>query len=88
VARIYAGILGSLAFLTSLGRGIAHGSQTESVLITAWCSLLVFAPLGYVIGWVAERIVQDSVRSRISDELDARRQVEEPEPAASATAGK
>jgi hypothetical protein len=69
VARIYSGALGVLTFLTCLTRGIVHGCAAPSALWTAWCSLLVFAVLGYVIGQVAEWIVADSVRSRIAAEL-------------------
>jgi len=71
VAHVYAGILGPLAFLTSLARGVMHGGGIESVLWTAWCSLLVFSAVGYAIGWVADWIVEDAVRGRISAELAA-----------------
>lgn len=71
MARIYAGILGPLALLTLLARGLTHGDHAPSILMAAWCGLLVFAPLGYVIGRLAEWLVEDSVRSRISAELAA-----------------
>lgn len=65
----YAGILGLLAFLTSSVRGLLHGGEVESVLLTAWLSLLAFAAIGGVVGWVAGRIVEESVRARIKDAL-------------------
>ena len=71
MARVYAGILGPLAFLTSLARGALNGGSAESVLFCAWCCLLAFAAAGYVIGWVAERTIAESVRGRILAELDA-----------------
>jgi len=71
VAHVYAGILGPLAFLTSLARGVMHGGGTQSVLWTAWCSLLAFAAVGYVIGWVAGKTVEQSVHGRIRAELAA-----------------
>lgn len=71
MAHIYAGILGPLAFLSCLARGLIHGGGTESVLLGAWCGLLVFAAAGYLIGWVAERTVTESVSGRISAELAA-----------------
>lgn len=71
MAHVYAGILGPLAFLTCVARGIVHGGGTESVLWTAWCSLLVFAAVGYVIGWVAGQTVEESVRGRIQAEEPA-----------------
>jgi hypothetical protein len=71
VAQAYAGILGPLAFLTCLARGLTHGGGTLSTLLTAWCCLLAFSVVGCVVGWLAERIVEDSVRSRIVAELAA-----------------
>ena len=71
MAHLYAGILGPLAFLTSLARGALHGGGTESVLLAAWCGLLAFSAVGYLVGWLAERIVGDSVNSRISASLAA-----------------
>ncbi len=71
MAQVYAGILGPLAFLTSLARGLTHAGGIDSVLWTAWCSLLAFAAIGYVIGWVAEKTVEESVHGRIAAELAA-----------------
>jgi len=67
----YAGILGLLAFLTSSARGLIHGGEVQSILLAAWLSLLVFAAVGGVVGWIAERAVEESVRSRIKDALAA-----------------
>ena len=83
MAHTYAGILGPLAFLTSLARGVMHNGGTESVLWSAWCSLLVFVAVGYVVGWVAGKIVEDSVHSRIAAELAAEQSDEAPHPATS-----
>ncbi len=87
MAHVYAGILGPLAFLTSLARGVMHGGGTEAVLWTAWCSLLAFAAVGYVIGWVAGKTVEESVRGRISAELAAEQPAETPQPAGADAAG-
>ena len=87
MAHVYAGILGPLAFLTSLARGVLHGGGTESVLWTAWCSLLAFAAVGYVIGWVAGKTVEESVRGRISAQLAAEQPAETPQPAGADAAG-
>jgi hypothetical protein len=69
VARTYAGILGPLAFVISLLRGMLAGGGTDSVLWAAWCSLLAFAAIGCVIGWLAERTVADAINGRIATEL-------------------
>ena len=66
MARIYAGILGPVAFLTCLARGVLHAWSAEKALLVAWTSLLVFAALGSVIGWIAERILQEEARGRIA----------------------
>jgi hypothetical protein len=69
VARIYCGILGLLSFLTTLARGWIHGGDTESILRTAWLNLLLFGVIGLIIGWIAERIVEESVNARLAGEL-------------------
>jgi uncharacterized membrane protein (DUF441 family) len=69
VAHKYAGILGLLALTVSLMRGIVAGGASEATLWTAWSSLLVFAIIGAVIGWLAERVVRESVSGRILSEL-------------------
>ncbi len=66
MARIYAGILGPLAFLTSLAHGLLHGRSTETVLLDAWCALAGFAALGCVIGWIAGRTVEEEVYRRVA----------------------
>ena len=69
MARQYAGILGLLALVVSLMRGLAAGGGGEATLWTAWLDLLAFSVIGAVIGWLAERIVRDSVSSQILSEL-------------------
>lgn len=71
VARIYAGILGPVAFLTCLARGVLHAWPAEKALLVAWTSLLAFALLGSAIGWIAEWILEDEVRGRIAAGSDA-----------------
>jgi NhaP-type Na+/H+ or K+/H+ antiporter len=66
VARIFAGILGPLAFLTSLAHGMLHARSTETILLDAWCALVGFAALGCVIGWIAGRTVDEEVRRRVA----------------------
>jgi hypothetical protein len=69
VARQYAAILGLLALLVSLLRGLLAGGAGETMLWTAWLNLLAFTAVGAAIGWLAERIVRDSVSSQILSEL-------------------
>jgi len=71
VAPIYAGTLGLLALVTSLAHGMIQSADPQAVLLRAWLSLLVFAALGYVVGAIAARAVEESVRADIQAELDA-----------------
>ena len=84
MARTYAGILGPLAFLTSLAQGFIHARQTEAILFAAWCSLLVFAAVGYFVGWIASRTVEESVAARIRAQLRQEEESTETSPAAGA----
>ena len=72
VARIYAGILGPLALLVCLARGVVHAWDAQTTLLWAWISLWVFAAVGAVLGWIAGRIVDDEIRSRISAEQSSK----------------
>jgi hypothetical protein len=69
VARSYAGILGALALLTSLARGFLHGQETDAILFAAWCSLIVFAAVGYVVGGIAARTVDESMVASMQSQL-------------------
>jgi hypothetical protein len=71
VAPRYAGILGPLALLVSLAHGAIHAHRCESMLLVGWLSLVAFAVVGGVLGWLAERAVEDSVRSQVEAELAA-----------------
>jgi len=71
VARIYAGILGLVAFLTCLAHGLLHGSAVASLLGTACACLAAFAALGGVLGWLAMRTVEESVYRRLQTEMTA-----------------
>ena len=66
MARIYAGILGPIAFLTTLARGFLLGEGAESMLFMAWCALWCFAAAGYVVGWIGDQTVELSVLDRIT----------------------
>jgi hypothetical protein len=64
VSRLYAGILGLLAFLATLIRGMLHDGSPEAILGSALGNLLIFAVVGGVIGEVARWIVEDAVYHR------------------------
>ena len=71
MGRVYAGVLGLIAFLTVLIRGAMAGSF-ESTLCTAVAYLFAFAAVGAVVGRLAGWVVDESVRMRFSAELQAR----------------
>ena len=64
----YAGVLGPLACLLMLIRGVLHGAGLDGTVWTAWLALLALAPVGFLIGQTAQWIVEDSVRSQIAQE--------------------
>lgn len=71
MARIYAGVLGPLAMLTSMAHGMLHARGTEQLLLTACAWLLVFAALGALVGGVAGWMVEESVSSMVARQVEA-----------------
>jgi hypothetical protein len=77
VARLYAGIFGCLAFLTTLARGAVCGGSTTGILWAAWGYLWAFAAVGLIVGWIAKRTIEQSVRDQVAARLaeeESRRQ--------------
>ena len=72
----YAGILGPIAFVAMLARGLIEGSSANSVLISASVCLVTFAAIGYVTGRLADQIVLESVKQRFDKEMKVREQAE------------
>lgn len=71
MGRSYAGILGPLAFMTEIARGVLRSAGTESTVMTAIGALFAFALIGFVLGELAGWIVNDAVRSRLAMEIAA-----------------
>ena len=69
MGRAYAGVLGPVAFLVTMVRGLMHGSAAESTLLAASGALFLFAGIGYVIGQVARWTIYDAVRSKVAAEV-------------------
>ena len=59
--RVYGGVLGFLAFAAALARGIVTRGELASTLLIACVCLLLFASIGYMIGRIADWIVEDSL---------------------------
>jgi hypothetical protein len=49
---------------------LLHGGSSESVLESALVNLLAFAVVGGLVGIVAQKIVEDAVRSRYAAALN------------------
>ena len=86
MGRIYAGVLGPLAFLAVVVRGILHNGTSQSTLGTASICLFAFALIGYVSGSVAGWTVNESVRMQVAAEAAAAQ--EEPKAAQAAAVRK
>lgn len=71
MARLYAGILGPLAMATMTASGLIHGRTSDSVAWAAWIVLLAFSAIGYVLGWIANRTVEESVQAAIASRLES-----------------
>jgi hypothetical protein len=72
MARIYAGILGLLAFATVVARGVAHASSPSATIWQACGMLIVFAGVGCLVGATARWIVDDSVRGQLASQMAAK----------------
>ena len=72
MGRAYAGILGPLAFVAALLRGLVHGWPAESALLAAWLALVAMVLVGLAAGCLAGWIVDESVRSRMLTDMAAR----------------
>lgn len=73
MGRSYAGILGPVAFVTMLARGLLAGSGADGVIWAALGCLFLFAGIGYLCGQLAENVVLDSVKQRFHEELEQQR---------------
>ena len=71
MARIYAGILGLLAFATVIARGLAYGGPGGESIWNAVLAMFAFAAVGYAMGRTAQWLVDDSVRGRLAAEMQS-----------------
>ena len=71
MGRKFAGVLGPVAFVTIVARGVLRGSDLGSTMQTACLCLFGFAALGYLVGRVAAATVNESVNYKFKAELKA-----------------
>jgi len=68
MGRDFAGILGLVAFSTTVLRGAIAG-VADDALLTATIHLFAFAAGGWILGTIAEHAIEQSVRMRFAVEL-------------------
>ena len=64
----YAGILGTLAYVIVILRGVLQGYAVEGTIKLSILLLFVFAAIGYVIGKIAESTIEDSIQVQLQRE--------------------
>jgi hypothetical protein len=70
MGRTYAAILGPVAFGAVVARGLISGDVDGTLCAAPW-ALFIFAAIGYVIGWIAERTITEAVEARFHAQLQA-----------------
>ena len=63
MARSYAACLGLIAFVICIIRGLIISNSPDGTLSHALVMLLVFAPVGYFLGWIADGLIRQSVEA-------------------------
>ena len=69
MGRVYAGILGTLAMAVAICRGALESGGVESTLSLAIAYLVLFSIVGALIGQLAQATVDESVRSKLEQQL-------------------
>ena len=73
----YAGILGTLAYVIVILRGVLQGYAVEGTIKLSILLLFVFAAIGYVIGKIAESTIEDSIQVQLQRDLEALEKTDE-----------
>jgi hypothetical protein len=69
MGRTYAGILGPLAMVVIICRGIKDSAGIEGTLTIAIVALVIYSIIGSVLGQIAQATIDDSVRQKIEQQL-------------------
>ncbi|GIW97186.1 MAG: hypothetical protein KatS3mg111_0519 [Pirellulaceae bacterium] len=69
MARAFSGVLGVLAFSFIVLRGVYANAPADQVLAHGLVVFFLFSLLGFVIGWMAEKTVRESVENRFRMEM-------------------
>jgi hypothetical protein len=65
----YAGILGTVAMFVVIVRAAKEAASPAAAVGEAIAFLAAFAAAGFVIGWVADTLIVESVRTQIEEHL-------------------
>lgn len=71
MGRTYAGILGPLAMVVIICRGLKDSAGLEGTLTVAIVALAIYAVVGSIVGQIAEATVDESVRLKLARQLEA-----------------
>jgi hypothetical protein len=69
MGRIYAGILGPLAMAVVICRGWLGSGGVEGTLTQATGYLALFAVVGAILGHIAQTTIDESVRTKLEQQL-------------------
>ncbi len=69
MAATYAGILGPLATTVLFVRSVKDGGAAEPTMLASILGLVAFAAIGYIVGHLAHRAIEESVRQKFKVEL-------------------
>jgi hypothetical protein len=77
LAKLLAGILGLLAFAVCIFGGLLAETRAEVAIQRGLKAMIVFCLLGWVVGWAAEAVVYDRVRTEAQEAAEKARQIAE-----------
>ncbi len=69
MARAYSGVLGAIALVLVILRGLVLGMHPNEILSQALVVFCLFACMGYWIGFTADKTVSESVENRFRSEM-------------------
>jgi hypothetical protein len=74
--RTYAGVLGLLAFVVTVVRGVIDRHDAATTLPAACAALAAFAAAGAAAGAIAESLISESVEQKLRAEIAAHERAE------------
>lgn len=69
MARAYSGVLGCIAMILVIVRGLVLGLLPDDILTQALVVFFAFVAIGFCIGSIAEKTVYESVENRFRSEM-------------------